>query len=649
MVSGAGGGDYPLPVPHPQALAVSRVVVSIAVMVVSQYAFPDESTALTRASSDPVLPAADQASHRLLARLMREYVRPYTGRLVWAMVLMVAAALTTAANAWLLEPAIDKIFVAKSETLLYLLPAVIVLVALLRGLALYGQSMLMQGAGQRIVADTQVRLYEHLIRSDLAFLHDVHSGELISRFLFDVNRLNEAVARAITGIAKDAVTAMALMAVMFYQDWQLAMIVVFIFPLAGIVIRKLGKRMRKASTRTQEETGKLSRHLVETLEAPRIIKAYGMEGYESARARVRVEARLKHVMTQIKTRSIASPLMETLGGIAVGVAILYGGFRGLSGDLSLGAFMSFLAALLMAYQPLRSLASLNASLQDGLAAAARIFALLDVPPSIVDAPGAALLSVSGGHIRFENVSFSYGGNLAAFDGVDLELEPGTTVALVGPSGAGKSTILNLVPRFYDIDGGRITIDGQELRQVTLKSLRQALALVSQDTVLFDDTVRANIAYGNPAADDAAIREAARKAAADDFIEALEHGYDTVVGENAVKLSGGQRQRLAIARAMLKDAPILLLDEATSALDSEAEVKVQAALAELRRGRTTLVIAHRLSTIMSADRIYVLDAGRVVEAGTHNELIARDGAYARLYRLQFADPDRAEAAVGSGAG
>jgi len=584
------------------------------------------------------------ASHRLLGRLLRENIRPHLGTLGLAALCMAAVAATTGANAWLLKPAVDDIFVGRDARMLWLVPAAVLAVSVVKGFASYGQSVLMSLVGQRIIADTQVRMYASLIRADLAQLNQVHTGRLISSFLYDVNLLRDAVGRAVTGIVKDALTFMALVVVMFVQDWRLALATLVVFPLVAVAIRRLGKSMRKSSRRTQEATGHLSTHLAETLEGARLVKAYGMEDYETGRARRSVEERLRHIVKGVRTRSAAAPMTEALGGVAVAIAILYGGWQAQAGTLTLGAFTSFLAALLMAYQPLKSLATLNAALQEGLAAAERIFAVLDRRPAIRDAAGALPLRVTQGEVRFEGVDFAYGTETPALHGIDLAVPAGRMVALVGHSGAGKSTLMNLIPRFYDPTAGRVLIDGQDLRQVTLASLRGAIALVAQETRLFDDTVAANIAYGRPGTDRAEVERAARAAAAHDFVAALPQGYDTPVGENGVRLSGGQRQRLAIARAMLRDAPILLLDEATSSLDAEAEGKVQAALGELMRGRTTVVIAHRLSTVMAAHEIHVLEGGRIVESGSHARLLAKGGAYARLFQMQFAGQAGEEAAA-----
>jgi subfamily B ATP-binding cassette protein MsbA len=579
--------------------------------------------------------ARPPSSAALIRRLLKSHVRPHAGRLVLAMAFMGVVAATTAANAWLMQPALDRVFVARDPQWLYLVPLAVAVVALVKAVASYLENTTMNAVGQRIIADTQVAMYAHLIRADLAYLHRVHSGKLVSSFLYDATLLRDAVSRALTGMVKDSLSLVFLAGVMFYQHWRLALVACLVFPLVGVAARNLGRRTRKGSARTQEETGRLTTILNETFEGARLVKAYGMEERETARARASVEARLRHIMRVVRARAAASPATEALGGLAVAIAIFYGGWQAASGEVTLGAFASFITALLLAYQPLKSLANLNTALQEGLAAAERLFAVLDVRPEIADAADARPLAVKGGEIRFERVGFAYADGAEALRGVSFVVPAGRRVALVGPSGAGKSTLLNLIPRFYDASAGRVLIDGQDVRAVTLASLRRAIALVSQELTLFDDSVRANIAYGRPEAGEAEIVAAARAAAAHDFILGLPQGYDTAVGENGVKLSGGQRQRVAIARAMLRDAPILLLDEATSALDAEAERKVQAALKRLMEGRTTLVIAHRLSTVLDADEIHVVEQGRVVESGRHAELLARGGAYARLFASQFA--------------
>ena len=572
----------------------------------------------------------------LVGRLVREEVRAHLGRLLLALACMAIVAAATAATAWLMEPVLDEVFANANRDLLLRIPFVVMAVFAAKGAANYGQAVLMNVVGQRIIANMQKRLYAHLMAADLAFFNDTATGTLISRFTVDVNLLRAAVSTALTGIAKEPLTVVGLVAVMFYQDWRLAVVAFFVFPLAILPVVIIGRRMRKVSARTQVQMGRLTTHLDETFQGVRHVKAYGMESYEIDRADSEVERVYQLVCKALRVRAASAPIMEMLGGLAIAIVIFYGGSRVIEGATTTGAFFSFVTALLLAYEPMKKLGNLNASLQEGLAAAQRIFAVLDTEPKIRDALGARSLVVEGGDIAFESVSFNYGPGAPALDGVSLRVPAGTTAALVGPSGAGKSTILNLIPRFYDVSAGGVRIDGADVRDVTLASLRGALALVSQEVSLFNDTVRSNIAYGRPGAGDDEIRAAARTAAAHGFIETLPGGYDTVVGEGGVKISAGQRQRVAIARAMLKDAPILLLDEATSSLDSESERLVQQAIELLMRGRTTLVIAHRLSTVIGADIIYYVERGRVVEQGSHAELLAKNGAYARMYRLQFAD-------------
>ena len=572
----------------------------------------------------------------LVRRLTGEFLRPYLGLLMLALAAMLVVAGATAANAWLMQPMLDRIFIGHESNLLLVVALAVVALALVKGFAGYAQSVWMTMVGQRVIADVQTSLFARLMRADLAFFHANSTGSLISRFTNDANLLRGAAANVLAATGKEAVTVVFLVALMFYQDWVLALASFVAFPLAFRPIVSIGRRMRRVSANTQAELGQFTTLLDQTFQGARHVKAYGMEEYEAKRAEQLIRRIVSLINRATRTRSVASPLMETLGGIAVAIVILYGGHQVIEGVRTPGAFFSFVTALLLAYQPMKTLAGLNANLQEGLAAAQRIFAVLDIEPTVRDAPGAKPLAIGGGEIRFEGVHFAYAGGKRALNGIDLVVPAGKTVALVGSSGAGKSTILNLIPRFYDVTAGRILIDGHDLRGLTLGSLRAAIALVSQEVSLFDDTVRANIAYGRFGAGETEIVAAAKAAAADGFIRTLPEGYDTLVGEHGIKLSGGQRQRLAIARAMLKNAPILLLDEATSALDTESERQVQAALKTLMQGRTTLVIAHRLSTVIDADLIYVVDRGTIAETGSHAKLIARGGIYARLYALQFAE-------------
>ena len=572
----------------------------------------------------------------LVWRLTRDFMRPHAVRIAFAFLLMGAAAGSTALRAWLMQPVLDRVFVGRDGSWLLLIAGGALAIALVKGIADYGEAVLMNRVGQRVIADVQITLFGRLMRADLAYFHANPSGTLISRFTSDAVLLRNAAANVLGAIGKDALTVIFLVGVMFYQDWLLALISFFIFPVAIHPIVGIGRRMRRVTANTQTEVGQLTTLLSQTFQGARLVKAYGMEAYEERRAAALFERLFALIDRATRTRSAASPMMETLGGIAIAVVILYGGHQVIGGARTPGAFFSFVTALLLAYQPLKSLANLNASLQEGLAAADRIFQVLDVEPRIRDRPGAKPLRIAGGEIRFQHVRFGYAPGAVALDDVTLTIPAGRTVALVGASGAGKSTILNLIPRFFDVTEGSIAIDGQDIRSVTLASLRAAIAIVSQEVTLFDDTLRANIAYGRFGASAEDIEAAARAAGIDGFIRELRDGYDTQVGEHGVRLSGGQRQRIAIARAMLKDAPILLLDEATSALDSESERQVQAALRVLIRGRTTLVIAHRLSTVQGADLICVIDRGRLAESGRHAELLARNGLYARLHAMQFAD-------------
>ncbi|NKB47951.1 MAG: ATP-binding cassette domain-containing protein [Alphaproteobacteria bacterium] len=558
---------------------------------------------------------------------------------------MAVVAGTSALYPWLVELAVDMLTNADPR-ILTLLPAAIIAVTFTRGIASYGQSVLSQSMSLRVIADLQKAMFAKLMQADLAMMQSAPTGTLISRFTNDVNLMRDALSRTMTAMIRDFLTAVALIGWMFYADWVLTLIVIVTFPVAGRPILRLGRRLRRASANVQTGLGSLTSTLGQSFGGIRLIKAYGMESYESGRSDAQFDEVYRLIVKTVKGRARSQPIMEILGGVAVALVLAYGGYRVISGNGTLGEFVGFLSAIIMVLQPIRSLGNLNASLQEGLAAVKRTFELLDSEPKITDRPDAQALENVSGHVQFDGVTFAYAPGDPVLDRITLDVPAGQTVALVGPSGAGKSTVLNLIPRFYDTDSGTVRIDGHDVRDVTLASLRDQVALVSQDVTLFNDTVAANIAFGNPTADRAAIEAAATDAAAHDFIRQLPDGYDTLVGERGAKLSGGQRQRIAIARAMLKNAPILLFDEATSALDAEAERQVQGALARLAQDRTTIVIAHRLATVVGADLIYVIDQGRVVESGVHDQLLAQNGLYARLARLQFraAEAEPASAAA-----
>ena len=581
--------------------------------------------------------ASRSGSLALIGRMLRSYLRPYLWLLGASIFLNVLIAATTGALPWLIQQAVDEVFNNKNPDMLLLVPIGVVVISLVKGLATYGSNVIMNFVGQRSTANLQRDLFARLVRGDLAYVARRHSGAYISIFMNDATRLRDTVSNIIIALIRHLLTVVALIAFMFTINWHLALVyTVIVIPMGISAMRRLGRVTRSASQQGLQETGEFSTLISETLSGLRIVKAYGQENDQIDRAGTTIDRVLEFTMRAVRARAAASPAIEALGGIAVGAIIFIGGYQSMQGNLTAGEFMGFITALLAVYQPLRSVANMQTILQEGVAAGKRVFAILDSHDLILENDRAQTLNVTNGALRFNNVSFQYEGREhPALNGVSIEIKPGQTVALVGPSGSGKSTLLNLVLRFFDVSGGAIQIDGQDIREVTLESVRRATALVTQDPFLFDDTIANNIAYGTASADKAAIEQAAKQAAADEFIIELPQGYETRVGESGLRLSGGQKQRIAIARAMLKNAPILLLDEATSALDTASEQKVQGALHELMKGRTSLVIAHRLSTVMHADCIHVMREGRVVESGSHDELLAQDGVYADLYQKQFA--------------
>ena len=575
-------------------------------------------------------PASMTASMPLIRRLARGYIFRHWRTAVIATVLMLVAAAATGGMAKLMEPIIDKVFTQRDAAMLWPIAAAVFAVFAIRGAATYGHTVMMNMLGQRVVSDMNRDMFGHLIYADLAYFHGQPSGQLQSRFISDMSLIRAAITESLTGIGKNTFSVIFLVGVMVWQDWKLSLLSLFAFPAAAYIVARLGKKLRKVSTSTQMATGDLANMLGQAFRGSKHIKACGTEEFEKKRVGVIIDNIFRLTTRAFRVSAIASPMSEVLSGFAIVTIIVYGGHQVVSGMSTTGQFFSFITAFLLAFEPMKRLAKLSNIMQMGLAATDRFFRMLDIAPDICDRPGATELKISHPAISFDNVSFSYQDGADALKGVSFEAPAGKTVALVGESGAGKSTILHLIPRFYDVTGGAVRIDGHDIRDATLESLRRSMAFVSQDVAIFNDTIADNIAYGSFDATRGQIEEAARRAAAHDFIMELKDGYETVVGESGVKLSGGQRQRIAIARAMLRNAPILLLDEATSALDANSERLVQQALERLQEGRTTIVVAHRLSTIIGADVIYVMDGGKIIESGNHASLMAKNGAYARLY-------------------
>jgi len=582
------------------------------------------------------LPLNDERSISLMKRLFREAARPYLFYLVLAGICMIVVSSTTALSAWLLDPVVNKVFVEQDHSMLWLIGSAVCGVFLLKSIASYLQDVLLGYVGLHIISDIQSRLFQTLMQQDVSLFQDRSSGTLVSHFIFDINSMRMAVSNAFLGIGRDALSVIFLVGLTFYQDWLLACISMVVAPISIIPVQKLSKRMRKMSRQFQEEMGELSTELSQTFLGIRIIKSFCLEVFEHNRLRGKFNSIRDLFIGAARAEAAAQPIIDAFGGIAITAVIVYGGARVIDGATTPGAFFSFIAAIMMAYQPLRSLSKMNVSIQQGLAAAARVFALIDRQPALLDAPDAIDIPRTSGDVVFKDVQFSYNGVDNALNGITFTAPAGGITALVGPSGAGKSTVFSLIPRFYDPNQGQIIVNGLDIKHATMASLRDSIAIVSQEATLFNDTIANNIRCGDLDATDEMIRHAAKMAAADKFIEEQPDGYDTMIGEHGMRLSGGQRQRLAIARAILKDAPILLLDEATSALDTESERLIQEALNKLMHGRTTIVIAHRLSTIRDAKVIHAFDKGKVVESGSHQELLKKGGLYARLHALQFSE-------------
>ena len=572
---------------------------------------------------------------KILKRLYRSYVKEHFTKIIFALFLSFGVAGGTAAIAWLLDPAVKKIFIEQDRSMLLYIPVAIILAFSIKGLSLYFARTIVIKIGQEVCRKMGVEMTSSILKSDTHTIESKHSGKYISHFLYDVALINTVVSVGVLNLMKDTLTLSVLVTLMFYQNWKLACFALIMMPLSAIVAKSLGKRMGKVTTESANISGNLSSFLSEMIKGSRMIKIYQQEKFEFGRS-----SKILHqlMLKQIKIGLVmirATPIMEILTGIMIAGFIYYTGLMVTTGEIAINNFFSFLTAMMLAYQPIRSLATINMMFYQGAAAAERIFGVIDTKANIKEIDGLPNLKINNTNIEFKNIFFSYPKtNSEAISDINFSIDGGSTAALVGHSGAGKSTIINLLPRFYDPNKGQVCIDGQNIKNVTLSSLRKNKSLVSQDIILFDDTVLANIAYANLSASKKQIRDACDFAAATDFIEKLPQSYETIIGENGVRLSGGQKQRISIARAILKDSPIILLDEATSSLDADSEEKVQNAIANLTKNKTTLVIAHRLSTIIKANKIIVLNQGKIVDIGSHKDLLEKSIIYKNLYSKQL---------------
>ena len=565
-----------------------------------------------------------------------QYVKPYKSWLIISMVCMVIVASMAGAQAYMIKPLLDEIFFKQDRTMLTLVPLAILGIFLVKGVFSYIYTYYLVKVGQSVIRDLRNELYSHIQSLPLSFFQKKPTGELISRIISDVSLIQGAVSSVLVGILKDTFQVIFLIGVIFYQDWRMALIAMISLPLVVYPIVNFGRRHRRLSRGSQQTTANVSNILYETITGNRIVKAFCMEKYEVGRFAKTLDKLFAIMMRDTRIAAISRPLMEFLGGVGISLVVWYGGSQVLAGKSTPGTFFSFLTALIMIYEPIKGISAINNTLQQGIAAAERVFDVLDVKIDVAEKKDAIELPPVKEAIEFTDVRFKYDDDTEVLKGINLKVPAGEVLAIVGSSGGGKTTLVNLIPRFYDVTSGTLSIDGIDIRDATLKSLRKQIGIVTQQTILFNDTVRYNIAYGSPDASEEQIRDAARAAHALGFIEQLPNGLDTIIGESGARLSGGERQRLSIARAILKNAPILILDEATSSLDTESEHEVQQAIENLVQSRTTFVIAHRLSTIRNADRIIVIQDGQIVEKGTHDTLLPLDGVYKMLHDMQFQD-------------
>ena len=572
---------------------------------------------------------------QILKRLYKDYTKKYVNKILLSVFFTVLLAGSTSAVAYLLDPAIEKLFINQEQSLIYLIPSLIVIAFAIKGGSLYLAKIIMIGVSEEVRKDIQIDMFNSLIKADTKLVDNKHSGKFVTNLTNDVGLITNLVSTAILNLFKDSLTLIGLLGVMFYQNWKLSIVAIIMIPLASAAARALGKRIGKVTTQQMNEAGALNTYLIEIFKNHRLTKIFQKEEYEKDRANKFIN-KLKEITKKIAEVFVrASPIMEFLTGIMIACLILISAKLIANDELEISNFFSFLAAMMLAYQPVRSLATLNIAIQQGLSGAKRVIPVIDEIPEVKEKENALDLKVNNGKIDFSNVQFSYSNEESQIlNSINLNLPGKKMTALVGHSGAGKSTILNLIPRFYNINSGNISIDDQSINECTLFSLRKNISLVSQDTTLFDDTIKNNISYANLDATQKEIEEAAKYSFADEFIDKLPKKYDTIIGENGVRLSGGEKQRLSIARAILKKSPIILLDEATSSLDAETEDKIQKAITFLTKGRTTIVIAHRLSTILNSDKIYVIDKGEVVGEGKHDDLLIQSNVYKNFYEKQI---------------
>ena len=573
-------------------------------------------------------------SLRIYRRLLH-YVRPYTGKLIVASVAMLGVAGTTAVSALLIKNILDDVFIRRDRQMLVLIPAAIILLYLVKGICRYLRTFLMSSAGIQMIRDIRNDLYAHLHSMSMSYFTETPTGVLMARVTYDVSMIQGAVTDALTGVVRDVFTIAALAGVVMYRNSMLGIVALLGAPLAFYPLVHFGRKMKKSSRKSQEEMGDLSKLMQEKISGVSLVKASGTETEELDRFKDDNERLVRTFIKIQRVRAMSSPVMEFIGALSIAVIVWVGGLMVMREQMTVGEFFSFLTALMMLYEPVKHISSVNNIIQQGLAAAERVFEVLDMSPDVRDAADAVDMPRSRGEIRFENVSFRYDTEWVLRD-INLDIKPGMKLAIVGSSGGGKTTLVTLIPRFYDVTEGALTVDGVDVRNVTQKSLRSQISVVSQEVILFNDTIRNNVCYGMENVSDETLKRALETAYAQDFVSALPDGYETVIGERGTRLSGGERQRLSIARAIVKDSPILILDEATSSLDTESEFLVQKAIENLIAGRTTLIIAHRISTVKNADMIVVISHGRIVESGRHDDLIDLEGEYSRLYALLVDD-------------